>query len=127
MSTDKVRYDIPEDVRDVAARSVHEAREAIDRMMEAARQAVDTARERAASLQTDAGETNERIMSYAHTHVSAALDFAEKLARATSIAEVARLQMEFARTQVETINAQTREIGAAGAKFVAQAMKPPQG
>ena len=118
MAGERQPYEVPPEVRDMAVRAIADARQAVERMMEAARRTADSTSAQAASLQAEANDANARVVGYAHDQVKAALDLAEKLARATSISEVAQLQMEFARHQAEALSSQMQDFGEFGRRFM---------
>jgi len=125
MTSQKTPSDRPSATDGKAPRSLEEARRAIDGMMEAARQAVDANYAKAAGVQVEASDASVRVMAYAHSQVRSALEFAEKLAHATSVAELARLQIEFARSQAEALGTQAQEMSAASARLAAKLAKKP--
>jgi phasin len=58
-----------------------------------------------------AREIQTKAVSYAETNVNAAFDLAERLVHAKDIQEVIAIQTEFAKAQMEAIQAQAREFG----------------
>ena len=53
-----------------------------------------------------------------------AFDFAQKLMYAKDATEVMRLQQEYMARQMQTLTAQTQELGQSAAKIVMDAAKP---
>jgi hypothetical protein len=93
-------------------------------MMDATRQAVDTAHAQAEGLRQKSAEGSTRTLAFAQDQVNAAFDFAERLAGAGSIAEMARLQTEFVKSQSEKLGHAAQEARDAGGRFFNETMKP---
>ena len=104
-------YEIPADMRDLAEKSVDQARKAFDGFLTAANKAVDTLQGSANSMHSTASDATKRTLSYAEQNISAAFDHAQKLVRAGDIQEAMRLQSEFARAQFSVMQGQMRELG----------------
>lgn len=104
-------YEIPADMRDLAEKSVDQARRAFDGFMTAAQKAAGQADSTAASVQTNAKSIGTKAMGFAEANVRSAFDLAQKLVRAKDLQEVLALQSDYARTQVSTIQEQAKELG----------------
>ena len=106
-------YEVPSEMRDFAERSVSQARRAFESFMGAVQRtsgSIDTA---ASSAQVTAKDVTGKAVSFAEKNVTAAFDLAERLVRAKDVHEVLQIQSEFVRAQMETIQAQTKELGEA--------------
>lgn len=104
-------YEIPSDMRDMAEKSVDQARRAFDGFMTAAQKAAGQADTTAATVQTNAKSIGSKAMSFAESNVRSAFDLAQKLVRAKDLQEVLALQTDYAKTQMTTIQDQAKELG----------------
>lgn len=100
------QYEIPNEMRDLAEKSVEQARKAFDGFMDAAHKAAAMAENQAEAAQQQVRTAADSAVSYAEANVSATLDFAQKLVKAKSLEEMTALQAEFARSQFEALNRQ---------------------
>ena len=116
-------YEIPSDMRDMAEKSVDQARRAFDGFMSAAQKAAGQADTTTASMQSNAKTIGTKAMGFAESNVRSAFDLAQKLVRAKDIQEVLALQSDYAKSQLTTIQEQAKEIGSlmqSGAQGVVQ-------
>ncbi len=104
-------YEIPSDMRDLAEKSVDQARKAFEGYITAAQKAVGQADDTATSVQSNAKNLGTKAMSFAEHNVRTAFDLAQKLVRAKDLQEVLSLQSEYAKTQMTTIQDQAKELG----------------
>jgi phasin len=105
-------FQIPAEVRDLAEKSVEQARKAFEGFAGAARKALDTSSDIPFGL-SGTKEVSAKALSLAEANVNAAFDLAQKLVHAKDPQEVFKLQSEFVQAQIETIQEQTKELGAA--------------
>jgi phasin len=105
-------YQVPNEVRDFAEKSVEQARKAFESFAGAAHKALDSTPE-LPMVPVGAKDVGAKALSYAEANVSAAFDLAQKLVKAKDPQEVFQLQAEFVKTQLATIQEQTKELGAA--------------
>ena len=98
-------------MRDLAEKSVDQARRAFDGFMTAAQKAAGQADTSAASLTTNAKSLGSKAMGFAESNVRSAFDLAQKLVRAKDLQEVLTLQSDYAKSQMTTIQEQAKELG----------------
>lgn len=99
---------IPAEMRDLAERSVAQARKAFETFMGAVHRtsgAVDNV------APNGAREVGDKAVSFAESNVNAAFDLAEKLVKAKDIQEVMALQAEYLQRQLQSAQEQARELG----------------
>ena len=104
-------FEIPPEMRNVAEQSVVQARQAFDSFMDAAQKAAVKVEEQAAAMQAGAKGTSEKIMGYAERNIAASFDFAQRLARAKDVQEIAKLQQEFIQSQMKALGEQAQDLG----------------
>jgi phasin len=106
-------YEIPEEMRDFAEKSVEQARKAIDGFMGAAQKTVDTFEGSANTAQASAKDATRKTFTYAEQNIAAAFDLAQKMVRAKNVQEAMQYQADFVRSQIESMQAQMRDLGSA--------------
>lgn len=104
-------YEIPNEMRDFADKSVEQARKAFDGFLDAAYKASNTLENQANTAQDSARAVAGAAVTFAEQNMSASFAYAQKLVRATSIEEVLKIQAEFAKAQIETLTKQVKEMG----------------
>ena len=109
---------IPEDIRDLTAKSVEEARKAFDTFIQAAHKATAQMEGTANALQASAKEASAKALSFTEANVKAAFDHAQKLIQAKDPQEMLAHQTEFVKKQLAAIEAHAKELGAAVMKKV---------
>ena len=105
-------YEIPNELRDFAARSVDQARKAFEGFIEVARKTAGTVDGAAQEAQTGAKQVGSQILGFAEQNVNAAFDLAQQLTHAKDPQEAFTLQSEFLKTQLNTLQGQAKELGA---------------
>ncbi|MGD9922898.1 MAG: phasin [Pseudorhodoplanes sp.] len=118
-------FEVPADMRKFAEQSVEQARQAFDRFIAAAHEAVAEFEGRAQVARTGAMDVGGRAMSFAERNMASSFDFAQKLVKAKDVEEVIRLQTEYVKAQVQTLNEQTKELADAAAKIAKDAAAKP--
>ena len=113
MSKAPLNFEIPSEMRVVAEKSVEQAKKAFDGFFDAAGKAVSAADTQTASLHTNTSEIARKTFGYAEHNVAAAFDYAAKLVNAKDVQDVMRIQSEFVKNQISTLQSQMTEIGSA--------------
>lgn len=126
MSTNKTGYEIPEQMRDFAEKSVDQARKAFDDFMGATQKAVSNAEDSASAVHAGAADVNKKALSYAEEHVNAAFKFAQELVKSESVEDMMKLQQDYLRRQMESFGEQAREFSNSATKTVQDAAKAAQ-
>lgn len=116
-------YEIPNELRDFAARSVDQARKAFEGFIEVAQKTAGTVDSAAQEAQTGAKQVGSQILGFAEQNVNAAFDHAQKLVRAKDAQEAFALQSEFLKTQLNALQDQAKELGALMQKSAAPETK----
>ncbi|MBI4723682.1 MAG: phasin [Rhodomicrobium sp.] len=103
-------FEIPASVRDLASKSVDQAREAYNRFLEATRQAHDVVSKSSDVFASGAREINEKAVKYTEANLQANFDLAQRLVHAKDLKEAIDIQSQFARQQMETFAHQAQEL-----------------
>lgn len=114
-------YEIPAELRDMAEKSVDQARTAVSSLLH-------TVVKSAEQLQTSSTTMHETIQSvidkgldHVQTNATSTFDFAQKLVRTRDLKEAFELQNEFLRGQIATLQVQAKDLGALAQKAAAGA------
>lgn len=121
MANDKNGFEIPDQMRDFAEKSVDQARKAFDDFMAMTQKAVSSVEGSATAVQSGATDVNRKTLTYAEEHVDAAFRFAQQMVRAKDVEEVMSLQRDYMRKQMEALGEQTRELSATATKAAQKA------
>jgi phasin len=103
-------YEVPPQMRDFAATSLEQARNAFGSFIGVTRRAADSMQGSADLARTGAQALYARGLDYAEQNVRAALDHARKLAGARSLPEATQIQADYARERFAALQAQAREM-----------------
>ncbi|WP_442754993.1 phasin [Methylocystis sp. JAN1] len=105
-------YQVPNEVRDFAEKSVEQARKAFEGFAGAAQKAL-TSTSDLPIVPPGAKDVGAKAFSFAEANVNAAFDLAQKLVKAKDPQEVFQLQAEYVKSQLAAVQEQAKELGAA--------------
>jgi phasin len=117
----RMNFQVPEEMRTMAERSLTQTRQALESFLGAARRTAETMEQTTEKVQAGAKDMAQRTLSLAEQNIRTSLDYAERLVRAKDLQEAARIQSEFVRTQAEAMQAQMKEFGSAAQSAMGQA------
>ncbi|MEJ2124905.1 MAG: phasin family protein [Alphaproteobacteria bacterium] len=103
-------FEIPTSVREIAGKSVDQAKDAYTRFIDAARQAQDMVSKSTEVFTSGAKEVNEKVLEFTEANTKNSFEVAARLAKARDIKEVMEIQTQFARTQIEAYTQQAQEL-----------------
>jgi phasin len=115
-----VKFEVPPEMRELAEKSVAQAKQAFDGFIAATQQAVGTAETQVKTIQTGAKQTGELALTFAERNVAASFEFAQKLLHAKDAQEVTALQTAYVKSQLSTLTEQARELGQQATKMTGQ-------
>ncbi len=107
------QLEVPAEMRDLANKSVEQAKRAFDSFMGATQQAAGNLRGSAQQAQENSVKATREVVGFAEQNVKAALDHAQSLVKAKGFDEVMKLQSEFMRTQMAAMQDQMKTMGKA--------------
>lgn len=113
MSKPGFGYDVPNEMREIAEKSVDQAKKAFDGFVGAASKAVEAVETHTADSQAQSRDIAKKAFSYAEQNVTAAFDLAQRLVHAKDVDDVVRIQAEFLRSQMSVLQNQMTDIGSA--------------
>ncbi len=115
-------FEIPNEMRDLAERSLDQARKAFEGFLGVA--------QRAAGVAGDTADANPgmkavgaHVLAYTEQNVNAAFDLANKLVRVKDPQEALALQSEYMKTQLAALQTQAKELATAIQKGVVPGSK----
>ncbi len=117
------QFEIPNEMRAVAERSVDQAKSAFTGYMRAAEEAVSTLEHRVQASQVGAQDIGNKAMHFAERNVVSAFELAEKLLQAKDIQELVRIQTEFVQSEMKVLAEQVKNFGETISKAAIDSMK----
>ena len=106
------RFEIPEQMREVADKSVGQARKAVEQFLDATQKAVATAEGSVKSAGAGAADLSRQSLAFVEENIAASFDLAQRLVQARTVEEMAALQQEFIQKQMTAIAEQGKHLGA---------------
>jgi len=106
------KVEVPAAVREMAEKSVAQAKENYEKFKAAAEEATDLVEDTYATYSKGAVELTGKAIDFSKTNVVAAFDFYKDIITVKSVAELVEKQTAFARTQFEALSAQSKELQA---------------
>jgi phasin len=104
-------FEIPNELRDFAERSVDQARKAFEGFVAVAQKAVGSVDDAAATTQTGVKSVGAHVLGYTEQNINAAFELAHKLVQAKDPQEAFALQSEYLKSQLSALQEQAKEIG----------------
>jgi phasin len=115
------RFEIPAEMREMAERSVEQARMAMEGFVTAAARAMETFDAPAERLGMNPKDMREKTFGMAEANLKASFEHAQKMIRAKDPAEAMKLQMEFMQAQFALMQEQMRQLGMDATQAMRQA------
>jgi phasin len=106
-------FHIPPEMRAFAEQSVVQAKQAFDSVVTAAKGTVSNLEGQAAAAQAGARNVQQKAIAFAGQNVDASFEFARRVLAAQTGEDMAKIQAEFVRSQMQVMSDQARELGAA--------------
>ncbi len=123
-SFDMPKMEVPAAFREMAEKSVSQAKDNWEKMKTATEEATDVLETSYATASKGAADYGMKVIDLARTNTNTAFDFATQLFAAKSISEVVELTSAHARSQFETATAQTKELTALAQKVTTETVEP---
>jgi phasin len=119
-------FQIPQEMRTFAEKSIDQAKQAFDGFISSAQQAVSAFEGQAETARKGARNVAEKAMSFAEQNVAKSFELAQRLVRAKDVQEVLKLQGDFIRSQMQVLTEQARELGESAGQAAKEASSPPK-
>ena len=114
----------PAAFRDIAEKSLSQAKDNYEKMKSAAEEATGLLEETYSTASKGAADYGLKLIEVARTNTNSAFDYATGLFAAKSLSEVIELSTAHARKQFETLSAQSRELATLAQKVATEAAEP---
>jgi len=124
MDEGRDRFEIPNDMRSMAEAGFEQARKAFESFLSGAQQTASSIEGRNEAVRSSVRDISSKAISFAQQNMTASLDYAEKLLRATDLPEVMRLHTEYVQSQMKALTEQASEIGQSMGRAAMEAAKP---
>jgi phasin len=118
------KMEIPAAFREMAEKSVSQARETYEKMKSAAEEATDVLEDAYAAASKGASDYGLKVIEAARANTNAAFDFATQLMTVKSLSEMVELSTAHTRKQFETLTAQSKELAAIAQKVAVDSAEP---
>jgi phasin len=118
------KLEVPAVFRDLAEKSVSQAKETYERMKSAAEDATDVLENTYANASKGASEYGLKLIETARVNTNSAFDFYTRLFGVKSYSELVELSTAHARKQFETVSAQTKELTALAQRVATDTAEP---
>ncbi|HEY1365283.1 MAG TPA: phasin [Xanthobacteraceae bacterium] len=123
-SFDVPKLEMPAAFRELAEKSVSQAKETYERMKSAAEEATDLLEDTYATATKGVSDYGLKVIEAARENTNAAFDFATQLMTVKSLSEIVELSTAHARRHFETVTAQSRDLLAIAQKAAADTAEP---
>jgi len=104
-------FEIPNEMRDFAEKSVDQARTAVGTMMANAIKASEQMQTAGQTFQSTFTAALSKGFDHAQNNANATFDYAQKLVRTRDLREAFELQSEFVRSQFAALQSQAKDFG----------------
>jgi phasin len=121
---DPTKVQVPEIFREMAEKSVEQAKDSYARLRTAAEDATDVVEDTYLQATRGATEFNLKAIDAIRANVNANLDYARELVAARSVAQAVELSATHLRAQFDAMSAQAREFSALAQKVASDAAEP---
>src|SRR5438552_8718747 len=118
------KMEIPAAFREIAEKSVSQAKETYEKMKSAAEEATDVLEDTYATATKVAADDGLKLIETARVNTNATFDFYSELMAVKSFSEFVELSNAHARKQFETVAGQTKELAALAQKVATETAEP---
>ena len=118
------KMEIPAAFREIAEKSVSQAKETYEKMKSAAEEATDMLEDTYATATKGCSDYGLKMIEVARENTNAAFDFSTQLMTVKSLSEAVELSTGYARKHFETLTAQTKELTALAQKVATETVEP---
>jgi phasin len=118
------QFEIPQEMRAFAEKSVEQARQAFESFLSTAHQTINAFGDQAETTRQGAKDIGQQVMAFAERNITSSFEFAQHLVRARDVNEMVKLQSDYITAQIKTLSEQAKELGETTAKLAREATKP---
>jgi len=121
---DLPKLEVPAAFREIAEKSVAQAKDAYERVKAAAEEATDLLEDTYTTAAKGAADYNLKVIEAARANTNAAFDYARELLDVKSFSEIIELSTAHARKQFEAVSEQSKELAALAQKVATETTEP---
>jgi phasin len=121
---DLPKVEVPAAFREIAEKSVAQAKDAYEKVKAATEEATDVLEDTYTTAMKGTVDYNLKLIEAARANANAAFDLASELVSVKSLSEVVELTTAHARKQFEAMTEQTKELTAAAQKLATETAEP---
>lgn len=121
---DLPKLEVPAAFREIAEKSVAQAKESYEKMKAATEEATDLLEETYTTAMKGTVDYNLKVIDATRANVNAAFDLASELFGVKSLSEAVELTTAHARKQFETVTEQAKDLTAAAQKLANETAEP---
>ena len=121
---DLPKMEVPAAFREIAEKSVAQAKDTYEKVKAATEEATDLIEDTYTTAVKGTVDYNLKVIEAARANANAAFDFASQLAGVKSLSEVLELTTAHARKQFEAVTEQTKDLAAAAQKLATDTAEP---
>ena len=121
---DLPKFEMPAAFRDIAEKSVSQAKENYEKMKAAAEEATDVLEDTYATASKGAADYGVKVIEATRANTNAAFDYMTELLAVKSLSEVVELSTAHARKQFDALQAQAKELSTLAQKVVTETAEP---
>ena len=121
---DMPKMEVPAAFRDMAEKSISQAKDTYEKMKAAAEEATDVLETTYSTATKGASDYGLKVIEAARVNTNAAFDFAGELITAKTLSEVIELSSAHARKQLEALTEQGKELSALAQKVATETAEP---
>ncbi len=118
------KMEIPAAFREIAEKSVAQAKESYEKMKSVAEEATDVLEGTYATASKGAADYGLKVIEAARANTNAAFDFYTQLMTVKSLSEVVELSTAHARKQFEAVTAQSKDLASIAQKVANETAEP---
>jgi phasin len=116
--------EIPAAFRELAEKSVSQAKESYERMKNAAEEATDLLEGTYATATRGAADYGLKVLEAARANTNGAFDFASEFITVRSLSEAVELSTAHARKQFDALSTQAKELAALAQRLTTETVEP---
>ena len=118
------KMEIPAAFREIAEKSVSQAKENYEKMKSSAEEATDLIEDTYATATKGVSDYGLKVIEAARENTNAAFDYATQLMTVKSLSEMVELSTAHTRKQFEALTAQSKELAAIAQKVATESAEP---
>jgi phasin len=117
------QFEIPQEMRAFAEKSVEQARQAFESFISTAHQTINAFGDQAETTRQGAKDIGQQVMVFAERNIASSFELAQQLVRARDVNEMVKLQSDYITAQIKTLTEQAKELGESTTKLAWEAAK----